>query len=79
MLLKLGVVPIVMKMMLRQWDELKPVTEGYRVNFSDNDILSVLVANAIRADLVIILSDVDGLYTCDPQDPEAKLLKTWIV
>jgi len=76
MLLKLGVVPIVNENDVTSVDELKPVTEGYRVNFSDNDILSVLVANAIRADLVIILSDVDGLYTCDPQDPEAKLLKT---
>jgi glutamate 5-kinase len=46
------------------------------VNFSDNDILSVLVANAMRADLVVILSDVDGLYTKDPQDPTAELIET---
>jgi glutamate 5-kinase len=46
------------------------------VNFSDNDILSVLVANAIRASLVVILSDVDGLYTTDPQKPEARVIKT---
>jgi glutamate 5-kinase len=46
------------------------------VNFSDNDILSVLVANALRADLVIILSDVEGLFTKDPQDPAAELIKT---
>src|SRR5512136_3446357 len=75
MLLKLGVVPIVNENDVTSVDELKPVTEGYRVNFSDNDILSVLVANAIRADLVIILSDVDGLYTTDPQNPEARLIK----
>jgi len=50
--------------------------EGYRVNFSDNDILSVLVASAIGADLTIILSDVEGLYTADPQEPSAQLIKT---
>jgi glutamate 5-kinase len=76
MLLKLGVVPIINENDVTSVDELKPVTEGYRINFSDNDILSVLVANAIRADLVIILSDVDGLYTSDPEDPTAELVKT---
>jgi glutamate 5-kinase len=76
MLLKIGVVPIINENDVTSVDELKPVTEGYRVNFSDNDILSVLVANALRADLVIILSDVDGLYTKDPKDPTAELIKT---
>jgi len=76
MLLKLGVVPVINENDVTSVDELKPVTEGYRVNFSDNDILSVLVANAMRADLVIILSDVDGLFTKDPQDPTAELIKT---
>jgi len=76
MLLKVGVVPIVNENDVTSVDELKPLTEGYRVNFSDNDILSVLVAGALRADLVIILSDVDGLFTKDPQDPTAELIKT---
>ncbi len=76
MLLKLGVVPIVNENDVTSVDELTPLTEGYRVNFSDNDILSVLVANAIRASLVVILSDVDGVYTTDPHDPEAKVIKT---
>jgi len=75
MLLKIGVIPIINENDVTSVDELKPVTEGYRVNFSDNDILSVLVANALQADLVIILSDVDGLYTKDPQDPSAELIK----
>ena len=75
MLLKLGVVPIINENDVTSIDELTPLTEGCRVNFSDNDILSVLVANAIKADLVIILSDVDGLYTTDPQNPEARLMK----
>ncbi len=76
MLLKIGVVPIINENDVTSVDELKPMTEGYRVNFSDNDILSVLVANALRADLVIILSDVDGLFTKDPQDPTAELIKS---
>jgi len=76
MLLKIGVIPIINENDVTSVDELKPVTEGYRVNFSDNDILSVLVASALQADLVIILSDVDGLYTKDPQDPTAELIKT---
>jgi len=76
MLLKTGVIPIINENDVTSVDELIPLTEGYRVNFSDNDILSVLVASAIRADLVIILSDVDGIYTTDPQKPEAKVIKT---
>jgi glutamate 5-kinase len=76
MLLKLGVVPIINENDVTSVDELTPLTEGYRVNFSDNDILSVLVANAIRASMVVILSDVDGVYTTDPHDPEAKVIKT---
>ncbi len=76
MLLKTGVIPIINENDVTSVDELTPLTEGYRVNFSDNDILSVLVANAVRANLVVILSDVDGLYTTDPQNPEATLIKT---
>ncbi len=73
-LLQLGVVPIVNENDVTSIDELIPVTRGYRVNFSDNDILSVLIANAMQADLVIILSNVNGLYTMNPDDPKAKLI-----
>jgi glutamate 5-kinase len=76
MLLKLNAVPIITENDVTSVDELTPLTEGYRVNFSDNDILSVLVANAVRANIVVILSDVEGLYTTDPQKPEATLIKT---
>ena len=75
MLLKTGIIPIINENDVTSVDELKR-TEGYKVNFSDNDILSVLVASAIGADMIIILSDVDGLYTADPQEPGAKLIKT---
>jgi glutamate 5-kinase len=76
MLLKLGVIPIINENDVTSVDELLPINEGYKVNFSDNDILSVLVANAIGADLVIILSDVDGLYTADPSKPDAVVIRT---
>ena len=35
--------------------------------FGDNDTLSAIVAALINADLLIILSDIDGLYDCDPR------------
>ncbi len=41
----------------------------------DNDTLSALVAKSVKADLLILLSDIDGLYTCDPKkDENAKLI-----
>jgi glutamate 5-kinase len=76
MLLKLNVIPIINENDVTSVNELMPLNEGYKVNFSDNDILSVLVANAIGADLVVILSDVDGLYTTDPSNPGAVIIKT---
>lgn len=75
LLLKIGVVPIINENDVVSVDELMR-TEGYKINFSDNDILSVLVAGAVCADLVIILSDVEGLYTADPSQLGAKLIKT---
>ena len=75
LLLKVGVVPIINENDVTSVDELMR-TEGYRVNFSDNDILSVLVAGAVCADMVIILSDVEGLYTADPSEPKAELIKS---
>ena len=42
----------------------------------DNDTLSAIVATSVQADLLVLLSDIDGLYTADPhQDPDAKLLE----
>lgn len=43
------------------------------LRYGDNDRLSARVAQLIRSDVLILLSDVDGLYTADPQrDPEAR-------
>ncbi len=57
-LLDLGVVPIVNENDTVAIEELK---------FGDNDNLSALTATLIEADLLVILSDVDGLYTSDPR------------
>ncbi len=47
----------------------------YGVSFSDNDKLSALVASKLDADLLIILSDIDGLYDDNPKEnPNAKLI-----
>lgn len=46
-----------------------------KVNFGDNDKLSALVASKVEADVLVILTDVDGLYTADPRtDKDAKLV-----
>jgi len=45
------------------------------IKFGDNDTLSAMVSNLIEADLLIILSDVKGLYRADPKlDPTAELI-----
>ena len=46
------------------------------IAIGDNDTLAAYVASQLRADLLILLSDIDGLYTADPhQDPSAKLIE----
>ncbi|MBS5502431.1 MAG: glutamate 5-kinase, partial [Eggerthella sp.] len=46
-----------------------------QIRFGDNDTLAALVACLIDADLMVILSDIDGLYTANPQiDPAATLI-----
>lgn len=65
-LLKLGVVPIVNE---------NDTIVTYEIKFGDNDTLSAIVAALIDADLLILLSDIDGLYTDDPnQNPDAKFI-----
>jgi glutamate 5-kinase len=67
-LLEFGVVPIINENDVVAVDEIGEV-------FGDNDRLSALVANLVDADLLIILTDIDGLFTTDPRvDPEATLV-----
>jgi len=48
----------------------------FEMEFGDNDTLSALVASLVKADLLILLSDIDGLYTDDPHGhPDAKLIR----
>ncbi|CAI9091566.1 OLC1v1026632C2 [Oldenlandia corymbosa var. corymbosa] len=46
--------------------------------FWDNDSLSALLALELKADLLVLLSDVDGLYSGPPSDPKSKLIHTYI-
>ncbi len=62
-LLKLGVIPIVNE---------NDTVATYEIKFGDNDTLSAIVAALVDADLLILLSDIDGLYTDDPnRNPDA--------
>jgi glutamate 5-kinase len=45
------------------------------IRFGDNDRLAALVAHLVRADLLVLLSDVDGLYDGDPGRPESRRLR----
>jgi len=68
-LIELGVVCIVNENDVVSTDELG------ELKFGDNDNLSAMVANLVDADLLALLTDIDGLYTADPQrDPKAKLI-----
>ncbi len=45
------------------------------IEFGDNDTLASLVAESVRADLLVLLSDIDGLYSKDPRkNPDAELI-----
>ncbi|KAI3517386.1 hypothetical protein L1887_16600 [Cichorium endivia] len=46
--------------------------------FWDNDSLAALLALELKADLLVLLSDVDGLYSGPPSDPQSKLIYTYI-
>jgi len=62
-LLKMGVIPIVNE---------NDTVATHEIEFGDNDRLSAIVAAVIQADLLILLSDIDGLYEDDPKtNPDA--------
>uniref|UniRef100_A0A803P0N2 Aspartate/glutamate/uridylate kinase domain-containing protein n=1 Tax=Cannabis sativa TaxID=3483 RepID=A0A803P0N2_CANSA len=46
--------------------------------FWDNDSLSALLALELKADLLVLLSDVEGLYSGPPSDPKSKLIDTYV-
>jgi glutamate 5-kinase len=70
-LLDLGVIPIVNE------NDVVAVEELAGDVFGDNDNLSAMVANLVDADLLVMLGEVEGLFTSDPnRDPDAKLVST---
>ena len=65
-LFRLGIIPVVNE---------NDTISTYEIHFGDNDSLSALVSSLTGADLLILLSDISGLYTADPRkDPGAKLV-----
>jgi glutamate 5-kinase len=68
-LLERGIIPII--------NENDTVTVGdiRKLAFKDNDSLAAHVAVSTYADLIIILTDVEGLYTKNPKEPDAELVK----
>lgn len=65
-LLALGVIPII--------NENDTVATA-EIEFGDNDTLAALVAKSVGADLLVLLSDIDGLYTADPRsNADARLI-----
>lgn len=65
-LLELGALPVINENDTVATDEL---------GIGDNDTLSAIVASTVRADLLILLSDIDGLYTADPRSgADARLI-----
>lgn len=63
-LLSLSVVPVINE---------NDTVSTEEIEFGDNDTLSAIVSSIVRADLLIILTDIDGLYDSDPhQNPAAK-------
>jgi glutamate 5-kinase len=67
-LLELGALPILNENDTVSTDEIK---------VGDNDTLGAIVACCVKADLLVLLSDIEGLYTADPRkDPAARLIPT---
>ena len=64
-LLAMGVVPVVNE---------NDAVATEEIRFGDNDRLAALVAHIVRADALVLLSDVDGLYDGDPRRPDSRLV-----
>ena len=65
-LFEMGVIPII---------NANDVVSIKQLDFDENDTLSAIVATLCGADLLVMLTDVDGLYDGDPKDPSSKLIK----
>ena len=65
-LLQLGAIPIVNE---------NDTVATHEIRFGDNDRLAALVAQLVRADALVLLSDVDALYTAHPDDPASERIE----
>ena len=66
-LFKLGVIPVVNE---------NDTVATYEIEIGDNDTLSAIVASLVEADVLLLLSDIDGLYTDDPREnPDARYIE----
>ena len=69
-LLEWGVLPVINENDAVASDEI-----GIHTTIGENDSLSAIVAQVVGADLLVLLSDIDGLYTADPRkNPDAQLI-----
>jgi len=65
-ILRMGIIPVINE---------NDTVSTHEIEFGDNDTLSAIVSSLIDADLLIILSDIDGMFTSDPKmDDSAKLI-----
>ena len=71
-LLEMGIIPIVNENDSISFTEI----ESEHKIFGDNDTLSAIVSVLVGADMLVLLSDIDGLYESDPRtDPDARLIR----
>ncbi len=67
-LMEMGIIPIINE---------NDTISTYEIEFGDNDTLSANVAQLIEADLLILLSDIDGLYSADPKkEDKAEIIRS---
>jgi len=66
-LLEMGIIPIINE---------NDTVSTFGIRFGNNDVLAASVAALMEADLLVILSDINGLYTADPRrDPSARIIE----
>ncbi len=73
-LLELGAVPVINE---NDTVSTAEIALGKDKVFGDNDRLSALVAAGVDADLLVLLTNVDGVYSAPPGTPEARRIDTW--
>lgn len=67
-LISLGAIPVINQNDTVSTEELDFYKDAFQICFSDNDKLSALVASELDADLLVILSDIDGLFDDNPKE-----------